>query len=200
MIDELVKYISANPTVTATMTIPGQEIRRANRVQVSNTFDGYANFLVLKVPTTVIAKPAQNAWHKRCGQTSMDYVNEKYPPLVDSSKKPCMSANKTTATADSTNATDSTIVDLEAELEKEHAHHDKRLEEMRQTLTNEITKMKLEFTKEMTKAIEDSKEDDQHYPEAHWRNHAHLQRSRPPHGTQGARTHYKLDGNNAQDQ
>jgi hypothetical protein len=91
MIDKLVKYISANPTLSDTMTIPGQEIRRANRVQVSNAFDEYANFLVSKVPTTVIINPAQNAWHKRRGQTSLDYVNKKYPPLVDSSKKLCMS-------------------------------------------------------------------------------------------------------------
>jgi hypothetical protein len=93
MIDELVKYISANPTLSDTMTIPGQEIRRANRVQVSNAFDGYANFLVSKVPTTVITNPAQNAWHKHHGQTSMDYVNKKYPPLVDSFQKPRISTN-----------------------------------------------------------------------------------------------------------
>jgi hypothetical protein len=61
---KLLKYILANPTVSDTMTIPGQEIRRANRVQVSNAFNGYANFLVSKVPTTVITNPAQNAWHK----------------------------------------------------------------------------------------------------------------------------------------
>jgi hypothetical protein len=156
MIDELVKYISANPTLSATMTIPGQEIRRANRVQVSNAFDGYANFLVSKVPTTVITNPAQNAWHKRRGNTSMDYVNEQYPPLVDSSKKPRMNSNATAATADSTDAMDSTIVDLEAELEKERAYHEKRIEEVRKSLTDEITKMKLEFTKEMRKAIESS--------------------------------------------
>jgi hypothetical protein len=86
----------------------------------------------------------------------MDYVNEQYPPLVDSSKKPHMNSNATAATADSTDAMDSTIVDLEAELEKERAYHEKRLEEMRQSLTDEITKMKLEFTKEMRKAIESS--------------------------------------------
>jgi hypothetical protein len=59
MIDELVKYILANPTLSDTMTIPGQEIRRANRVQVSNAFNEYANFLVSKVPTTVITMIAQ---------------------------------------------------------------------------------------------------------------------------------------------
>jgi hypothetical protein len=123
MIDEYVKYISANPNLSDMITIPGQEIRCANRVQVSNAFDGYANFLVSNVPTTVITNPAQNTWHNCGGHTNMDYVNEKYPPLVDSSKKACMSSNETAATADSTDATDSTIVDLEAELKKECTHH-----------------------------------------------------------------------------
>jgi mRNA-degrading endonuclease YafQ of YafQ-DinJ toxin-antitoxin module len=41
-------------------------------------------------------------------------------------------------------------------LKKNALINEKRLAEMRQTLTDEITKMKLEFTKEMTKAIKNS--------------------------------------------
>jgi hypothetical protein len=157
MINELVKYIVADPTLSNMIPIPGQAIRRTNRLQVSNAFDGHANFLVSKVPTNVITNTAQNAWHKHREHTRMDHVNKKYPRLVDSSKKNyCISSNKTTSTTDSTNATESSIVDLEAKLEKEHAHHKKHLEEMCQAFTDELTKMKLEFTKEMTNAIENS--------------------------------------------
>jgi hypothetical protein len=70
---------------------------------------------------------------------------QKIPSLGGFLQKPRMSSNETTATANSTNATDSTIVDLEAEVKKERAHHERHLEEMRQTLTDEITKMKLKL-------------------------------------------------------
>jgi hypothetical protein len=124
MINKLVKYIVADPTLSNMIPIPGQAIHRTNRLQVSNAFDGHANFLVSKVPTSVITNTAQNAWHKHREHTRMDHVNKNYPRLVDSSKKIyCISSNKTTSTTDSTNATESSIMDLDAKLEKEHAHH-----------------------------------------------------------------------------
>jgi hypothetical protein len=81
MIDELVKYILAHPKLSDMMIIPGQVIHCANHIQVSNAFDGYANFLVSKVPATLTINPAKNAWHRRCEHTRMDYVNKKYSPM-----------------------------------------------------------------------------------------------------------------------
>jgi hypothetical protein len=40
MIDELIEYIHTNPDVTAATTILGEEIRRANRVNVTKSFSG----------------------------------------------------------------------------------------------------------------------------------------------------------------
>lgn len=156
MIDALVKYLRLNPNVAQTMTIPGQMIHRTNRVQVSSEFDGYAQFLVSKVPTTLIIDPAKNAWNKRRDHTRMDYDNESFPPL-SASKKTRFSTTDT-ETTDSTDTPDSVIVDLETELAKEREHSEKRLEELRTAFTDELSAMKKEFTKGMTEAIEKSEE------------------------------------------
>lgn len=75
---------------------------------------------------------------------------------MDASKKKHVSSEETTDTTNSIAALDSVIVDLEAELANEHAHSEKCLEEIRQAFTDETSKMKLEFTKQMTTAIENS--------------------------------------------
>jgi hypothetical protein len=61
MIDELIQYIKTNPDVDNETTILGDEIRRTNRVKVSQHFNGYNAFLGSKVPQTVTSNPSPNA-------------------------------------------------------------------------------------------------------------------------------------------
>jgi hypothetical protein len=155
MIDELVKYIRSHPDVAHPMTIPGHVIHRANRVQVSAEFDGYAQFLVSKVPSVITTNPAPNAWNKRREHTNLDYSNANFPPL-ESQKKARVDIDDNTTSANSTQPTDTVIVDFEMEIEKERELTETRMNEMKTEMMNEIERMKTEFNKQMNKAINES--------------------------------------------
>jgi hypothetical protein len=152
MIDELLKYIAANPHIDAEVSLIGEEVRRANRIKVSHTFHGYTDFLASKVPTVITANPAQNAWNKRREPTHLDYTNENFPPM-DTSKKARIISDDTNTTAELTEPSDSVLIDFETEIEKERTQTEKRLTELQQAFTDEISRMKTAFTENMTQAI-----------------------------------------------
>jgi hypothetical protein len=139
------------------------DVRRANRIKVSNEFSGYANFLATKVPTTITTNPAQNAWNRRHTPTTMDYTNEEFPApnqwnnkrekiTLDYANNPFAATDKlreialretaehNTLKTDSTDQSDTVILDLEAELEKERANMKSRLTELHKALAEEIKK------------------------------------------------------------
>jgi hypothetical protein len=125
MIDDLIKYINTATDITDDISIAGEGIRRANRIQTSNKFDGYTAFLRSKVPSMITINPAPNAWAKRREPMTMDYTNNNYPPLPP--KKARVESDNTVKMVDSSEQSDTVIIDLEAELTKEHAHMEERI-------------------------------------------------------------------------
>jgi hypothetical protein len=152
MIDELVKHIATHPEIEKEVSINGEEVRRANRIKVSNAFHGYTDFLVSKVPTVIITNPAQNAWTKRRVATNMDYTDENFPPMA-SMKKARFATDETNITADSSEPSETVLIDFETEIEKEREQTETRLTEIQQTFMDEISRMKTEFNEQMTQAI-----------------------------------------------
>ena len=60
-IDDVIQYIESNPDVKNETTILGEEIRRANWVNITESFTGgYNNFLESKAPQMVVTNPFQN--------------------------------------------------------------------------------------------------------------------------------------------
>jgi len=155
MIDEFIAYIKANPEISNTLSIEGEEVRRANRIQTSNEFNGYKSFLLSKVPSTITTNPAPNAWNKRRDTTSMDYINDNYP-VLEPSKKARFELADTITTTESTEQSDTVIVDLEEELKKERAHTEQRLSDLHKALADEIEKMKVAFEKQINDSIAQS--------------------------------------------
>jgi hypothetical protein len=154
MIDDLIKYINTATDITDDISIDGEGIRRANRIRTSNEFDGYTAFLRSKVPSTITTNPAPNAWAKRREPMTTDYTNNNYPPLP--LKKARVESDNTVETTDSSEQSDTVIIDLEAELEKEHAQMEKCISELHKSLAEEIDKMKKEFNKQIQNSIEQS--------------------------------------------
>jgi hypothetical protein len=179
MIDELIKYIANHPNLSNEISIEGVDVRQANRIKVSNEFSGYANFLATKVPTTITTNPAQNVWNRQRAPTTMDYTNDEFPApnqwnnkrkkmTLDYANNPFAATDKlreialretaeqNTVKTDSTDQSDMVILDLEAELVKERANMESCLMELHKALAEEITKMKVEFNKQISESIENS--------------------------------------------
>jgi hypothetical protein len=163
MIDGQIKYI------TDDITIPAERIQRANRIQTSNKFEGYMAFLLSKVSTMITTNPTPNAWAKRREPMTTNYTNNNnnYPPLP--TKKARVDLDNTADTIDSSEQSDTVIVDLEAELTKEHAHTEaalnkecaqteERLSGLHKAMVKEIKKMMQEFNKQIQISIKQSKE------------------------------------------
>jgi hypothetical protein len=129
MIDGLIKYIDTEPDITNDITIPGERIRRTNRILTSNKFEGYTAFLLSKVPTTITTNPTLDAWAKRHEPMTTNYTNDNYPPLP--TKKARVDSDNTVDTIDSSEQADTIIVDLEVELTKERAHTEAALKKER---------------------------------------------------------------------
>jgi carotenoid cleavage dioxygenase-like enzyme len=155
MIDELVKYIATRPDIDAEVLMHGEEVRRANRIKVSNAFNGYADFLATKVPAIITTNPAQNAWNKRREPTHLDYTNDNFPPM-DMSKKARFLTDDTNTMANLSEPLDTVIVDLETELAKEWEITDDRLNAFQKIMTAELEEMKQEFHAQLQKSIEES--------------------------------------------
>jgi hypothetical protein len=154
MIDVLVTYIATHPEIEREVAIIGEEVRRANRIKVSNAFHGYTDFLLSKVPSTITTNPAPNAWAKRREPMPTDYTNDNYPPLP--SKKARIESDNTVETLDSSEQSDTVIIDLEAELTKEREHTEERISALHRALAEEINKMKKEFNTQIQNSIEQS--------------------------------------------
>jgi hypothetical protein len=97
MIDELLKCVANKPNLAFDLSIGGEVVHRANQIKVSNTFNGYTDFLVSKVPKNITTNPAQNAWKKHREQTHMDYNEDNFPAL-DTTKKAHISTDETNMT------------------------------------------------------------------------------------------------------
>jgi hypothetical protein len=124
-------------------------------------------FLLSKVPTTITTNPTPNAWAKRREPMTTNYTNNNYPPLP--TKKACVDSDNTLDTIESSEQSDTVIVDLEAELRKEHAHTEaalnkecahmeERLLGLHRATVEEIKKTKKEFNKQIQISIKQSKE------------------------------------------
>jgi hypothetical protein len=118
------------------LSIGGEFVHRANQIKVSNTFNGYTDFLVSKVPKTITTNPAQNAWNKHREQTRMDY-DENDSPDLETTKKARISTDETnTMDTNSTEPSNSVLVDFKMEMGKEREHNEQRLNEVK----NEVKK------------------------------------------------------------
>jgi hypothetical protein len=155
MIDDLIKYINTDPDITNDLSMTGERIRRANKIRTSNEFEGYTAFLLSKVPSTITTNPAPNAWAKRREPMPTDYTNDNYPPLP-SKKARVEESDNTVETIDSSEQSDTVIIDLEAELTKERAHTEERISALHRALAEEIDKMKKEFNTQIQNSIEQS--------------------------------------------
>jgi hypothetical protein len=149
MIDELIQYIKNNPDVNNETTIPGDEIRRTNRVNVSNHFNGYNDFLGSKVPQMVASNPSPNAWHKRRETTPLAYNTDHFPALPN---KNVRSENRVNESPTEANTDDSVLVDLDVEMAKERAYNKKCLDELKDEFNQEIQRLKMEFKETMEKS------------------------------------------------
>jgi hypothetical protein len=67
---------------------------------------------------------------------TMDYTNNNYPPLP--TKKARVESDNTVDTIDSSEQSDTMIIDLEAELTKERAHTEECILELHQAMVEEI--------------------------------------------------------------
>jgi hypothetical protein len=83
----------------------------------------------------------------------MDYTDENFPPMVESTKKARLLADETNTTAASSEPSDTVLIDFETEIEKEREQTETRLTEIQQTFMDEISRMKKEFNENMTQAI-----------------------------------------------
>jgi hypothetical protein len=81
-----------------------------------------------------------------------DYTNDNYPPLPP--KKARVESDNTVRTIDSSEQSDTVIIDLEAELIKERAHTEERISELHRSLAEEIKKMKKELNTQIQNSIE----------------------------------------------
>jgi hypothetical protein len=158
MIDDLLRHVHQHSDLYERLLIPGEQLRRANKVRISSEFDGYTAFLTSKVPTTITTNPAPNAWTKRREPTTMDYTNAQFPSLPHKKARVDDTDSNTSGTSASSNTSDTIIVDLEAELTKERNITDGRLNEIQQSLSAEIEKMKVAFNEQIKKSIVESEQ------------------------------------------
>jgi transcriptional regulator len=84
-----------------------------------------------------------------------DYTNDNYPSLP-SKKARVEESDNTVETIDSSEQSDTVIIDLEAELTKERAHTEERISALHRALAEEIDKMKKEFNTQIQNSIEQS--------------------------------------------
>jgi hypothetical protein len=150
MIDELIQYITNNPDVNNETTILGDEIRRTNRVKVSQYSNGYNDFLGSKVPQTVTSNPSPNAWHKRRDTTPLAYNSDNFLALTTKNIRFAIPAGESSTNANTDH--DSVLVDLDTELEKERAYNKKCLDELKDEFNQEIQRLKTEFRETMEKS------------------------------------------------